>query len=206
MSPIAGKKPKARKPSSTAKCEASRRACKRLTSCRPSFRSHDHLETIRQAEIDRVRGRLGALSPDQELAVEALTRGIINKIMHTPISALKTAARDRSQPRSSNWCGACSISQRKRSAKGLPSQPAIRESKLMARLRIGSRGSQLALWQANHISDLLREHGHEVELEIIKTTGDKITRRGARQSWHQGHVHQGNRRGPGRESRRPRGA
>src|SRR5271154_4060220 len=45
----------------------------------------------------------------------------------------------------------------------------------MARLRIGSRGSQLALWQANHISSLLRERGHEVELEIIKTTGDKIT-------------------------------
>ncbi len=44
----------------------------------------------------------------------------------------------------------------------------------MARLRIGSRGSQLALWQAHHISDLLRQRGHEVELEIIKTTGDKI--------------------------------
>jgi glutamyl-tRNA reductase len=54
----------------------------------------DHLETIRQAEIDRVRGRLGAMTTDQELAVEALTRGIINKIMHTPISTLKTAARD----------------------------------------------------------------------------------------------------------------
>lgn len=45
----------------------------------------------------------------------------------------------------------------------------------MARLRIGSRGSQLALWQANHISALLRERGHEVELEIIKTTGDRVT-------------------------------
>ena len=45
----------------------------------------------------------------------------------------------------------------------------------MARLRIGSRGSQLALWQAHHISALLRERGHEVELEIIKTTGDRIT-------------------------------
>ena len=54
----------------------------------------DHLETIRQAEIDRVRGRLGPMSPDQEMAVEALSRGIINKIMHTPISTLKTAARD----------------------------------------------------------------------------------------------------------------
>jgi hydroxymethylbilane synthase len=45
----------------------------------------------------------------------------------------------------------------------------------MARLRIGSRGSQLALWQAHHISDLLRAQGHTVELEVIKTTGDKIT-------------------------------
>src|SRR3989440_6874493 len=55
---------------------------------------HDHLETIRQAEIDRVRGRLGALSPEQEMAIETLTRGIVNKIMHTPISTLKTAARE----------------------------------------------------------------------------------------------------------------
>lgn len=44
----------------------------------------------------------------------------------------------------------------------------------MALLRIGSRGSQLALWQANHISALLRKRGHEAEIEIIKTTGDKI--------------------------------
>jgi len=54
----------------------------------------DHLETIRQAEIDRVRSRLGPLSPEQALAVDALTRGIVNKIMHTPISTLKTAARE----------------------------------------------------------------------------------------------------------------
>src|SRR3954465_16013964 len=45
----------------------------------------------------------------------------------------------------------------------------------MAKLRIGSRGSQLALWQANHVSELLRGRGHEVSIEIIKTTGDKIT-------------------------------
>jgi len=45
----------------------------------------------------------------------------------------------------------------------------------MALLRIGSRGSQLALWQANHVASLLREKGHEVTIEVIKTTGDKIT-------------------------------
>ena len=45
----------------------------------------------------------------------------------------------------------------------------------MAPLRIGSRGSQLALWQANYIADRLRGQGHIVHIEIIKTTGDKIT-------------------------------
>ena len=42
------------------------------------------------------------------------------------------------------------------------------------RLRIGSRGSQLALWQANHIANRLRGAGHTVEIEIIKTLGDAM--------------------------------
>jgi len=54
----------------------------------------DHFETIRQAELDRVRGRLGQLSAEQEEAVEALSRGIVNKILHTPITRLKSAAAD----------------------------------------------------------------------------------------------------------------
>lgn len=41
-------------------------------------------------------------------------------------------------------------------------------------LRIGSRGSQLALWQANHIASLLRSQGHKVEIEVIKTSGDRL--------------------------------
>ena len=45
----------------------------------------------------------------------------------------------------------------------------------MARLRIGSRGSQLALWQANHVAEQLRTRGHESQIEVIKTTGDHLT-------------------------------
>ncbi len=41
-------------------------------------------------------------------------------------------------------------------------------------IRIGTRGSQLALWQAHHIAALLRSAGHEVTLEIIRTTGDRL--------------------------------
>jgi hydroxymethylbilane synthase len=40
---------------------------------------------------------------------------------------------------------------------------------------IGSRGSQLALWQAHHIAAKLADLGAETRIEIIKTTGDKIT-------------------------------
>ncbi|MBV9183789.1 MAG: hydroxymethylbilane synthase, partial [Acidobacteria bacterium] len=42
------------------------------------------------------------------------------------------------------------------------------------RLRIGSRGSQLALWQANHVAGDLRQRGHDVHIEVIRTTGDTI--------------------------------
>ena len=41
-------------------------------------------------------------------------------------------------------------------------------------LTIGSRGSQLALWQANHIADQLRVRGHKISIEIIRTSGDAM--------------------------------
>jgi hydroxymethylbilane synthase len=41
-------------------------------------------------------------------------------------------------------------------------------------LIIGSRGSQLALWQAHRIQTRLASLGHTSEIRIIKTTGDKI--------------------------------
>jgi hydroxymethylbilane synthase len=45
-------------------------------------------------------------------------------------------------------------------------------------IRIGSRGSQLALWQANHVLYALRDAGYEVELEVIRTTGDRMQQPG----------------------------
>lgn len=39
---------------------------------------------------------------------------------------------------------------------------------------IGSRGSDLALWQAHHVEAELQELGHEIEIKIIKTQGDRI--------------------------------
>jgi len=39
---------------------------------------------------------------------------------------------------------------------------------------IGSRGSDLALWQAHYLQDQLKANGHESEIKIIKTKGDAI--------------------------------
>ncbi len=41
-------------------------------------------------------------------------------------------------------------------------------------LVIGSRGSKLALWQANHVKGLLEALGHECRIEIITTAGDRF--------------------------------
>ena len=52
----------------------------------------EHLEQIRLAEIERVKGKLGGLTSQQEQAIEMLTRGIVNKIAHGPISQLRKHA------------------------------------------------------------------------------------------------------------------
>jgi hydroxymethylbilane synthase len=45
-------------------------------------------------------------------------------------------------------------------------------------IRIGSRGSQLALWQADHVLRALRAAGHHVEVKVIRTTGDRMQQPG----------------------------
>jgi glutamyl-tRNA reductase len=52
----------------------------------------EHGETVRQAELDRFRSKLSALDPRQAEAVEALTRGIVAKLLHEPTVGLKDAA------------------------------------------------------------------------------------------------------------------
>lgn len=44
---------------------------------------------------------------------------------------------------------------------------------MSASVRIGTRGSQLALWQANEVARRLRERGYETEIITVRTTGDK---------------------------------
>jgi glutamyl-tRNA reductase len=53
---------------------------------------HEHGEDVRQAELDRFRAKLADLDPRQAEAVEALTRGIVAKLLHEPTIGLKDAA------------------------------------------------------------------------------------------------------------------
>ena len=52
----------------------------------------EQLETVRQEVLERYRPRLGTLTPDQEMAVDALTRSLVNKIAHGPISEIRRHA------------------------------------------------------------------------------------------------------------------
>src|SRR5208282_4089647 len=67
-------------------------------------------EEIRVAEIERIHSRLGALSPEQLAAVEALTRGLVNKFLHPPMQAIKQAARDGDESRLEALCDEWSVS------------------------------------------------------------------------------------------------
>jgi glutamyl-tRNA reductase len=52
----------------------------------------EQLEQIRTGEIEKVRRKYGPFTPQQEEAIEALTRGIVNKIAHGPISEIRNHA------------------------------------------------------------------------------------------------------------------
>jgi glutamyl-tRNA reductase len=54
----------------------------------------EHLDSMRRGEIARYRSKLGPLTPQQEEAIDALTRGLMNKIAHGPISELRKQADD----------------------------------------------------------------------------------------------------------------
>jgi glutamyl-tRNA reductase len=53
---------------------------------------HEHADGVRRAEMERFAARLAELEPRERQAVEALTRGIVAKLLHDPTVELKDAA------------------------------------------------------------------------------------------------------------------
>jgi glutamyl-tRNA reductase len=52
-------------------------------------------DEIRRAEVDKARRRLGPMTPEQEKALDAVTSGIVNKLLHSPTVELKRMAGNR---------------------------------------------------------------------------------------------------------------
>jgi glutamyl-tRNA reductase len=67
-------------------------------------------EEIRIAEVERIHSRLGTLTAEQLAAVEALTRGLVNKFLHPPMQAIKQAARERDFAKLDAVCEEWSVS------------------------------------------------------------------------------------------------
>jgi glutamyl-tRNA reductase len=57
----------------------------------------EQLETWRKGEIERQRQKLGALTPQQEEAIQAITRGLMNKFAHRLISEIKRPGSSRDE-------------------------------------------------------------------------------------------------------------
>lgn len=66
-------------------------------------------EEIRLGELQRIHARLGTLTAEQLAAVEALTRGMVNKFLHPHMQAIKRAAREGDAARLHALCEAWSV-------------------------------------------------------------------------------------------------
>jgi glutamyl-tRNA reductase len=59
----------------------------------PTIRAlRDHGEALRQEELEKALRRLSHLAPEDRAAVEALTRALLNKLLHAPTVRLRQAA------------------------------------------------------------------------------------------------------------------
>ena len=87
-------------------------------------------EEMRQAEMRRMQARLVSLTAEQVAAVEALTRGLVNKFLHQPMQALKQAARENDAARLEALCDTWSLPAAGELA--APSKPALASSAIAA--------------------------------------------------------------------------
>jgi len=104
-------------------------------------------EEIRVAELQRIHARLGTLTAEQLAAVEALTRGLVNKFLHPPMQALKQAAREGDAVRLDALCEAWSVS-----AAPLPEPAQAMAEQADPKLQKAQEAAREAAFRAEHDS------------------------------------------------------
>ena len=82
-------------------------------------------EEIRKGELERMNAKLAGLSAEQRAAVEALTRGLVNKFLHAPMQALKQAARENDQMKLEALCETWDVPQAAEPAAKAEKQEAV---------------------------------------------------------------------------------
>ena len=115
----------------------------------------ERAESIRSGELAKAEGRLEGLSESERRTVESLTTQIVNKLLHVPIVRMKEAA-------ATEGAGYVEVARRP-----------VRPARTRMLVRVGSRGSRLALTQAELAADALRGPGIEIALVPITTAGDR---------------------------------
>ncbi len=86
-------------------------------------------EEIRLGELQRIHARLGTLTAEQLAAVEALTRGMVNKFLHPHMKAIKKAAREGDSLRLDALCEAWSVPSGVLREEHEPAQPPVAAAK-----------------------------------------------------------------------------
>ena len=176
--------------------QRSRRAIPTVVALRQRF------DDIRRAELQRLEPRLSGLPADARARVEEVTRLIVEKLLLEPTEQLKALPDEETQAAyteavnrlfrlgDDESAGAASPSATLRRGRLTPrigahathrarqaTAPIVptRRKIPMASLKLGTRGSQLALFQANTVAALLQSRaGVACDIVVIKTSGDRL--------------------------------
>jgi hypothetical protein len=147
-------------------------------------------EDIRRAELERLDFKLSTLTPDARARVDEITHLIVEKLLLTPTEQLKSIGDSNTVEAYAEALSRLFDLTEPTVARG--SQPA--ESRggnvepfprnrsrsprcftVDQELRLGTRGSQLALWQANTVaSRIAAAGGPPCRIVVIRTTGDRL--------------------------------
>ncbi len=142
-----------------------------------SFRSE--AEAIRVAELARHNAKLAQLDDEARAAVEAITQGILGKLLHEPTVRLNQAAGTHAASASPTHSASCSTCEPPASdPRRCHDRPGRRiggddRSDAVTTIRAATRASPLARWQTDRVAELLAVHDVNVEPVVVSTTGDE---------------------------------
>ena len=134
-------------------------------------------ESIRQSELRRLEPKMAWLPPEARARVDEITRLIMEKLLINPTEQLKSASdADTVATYSDALTRLFGLAgDEPLTTRSPPPARAQRRNPHSETLRLGSRGSQLALFQARLVAERIHAAGGpRCEIVVIKTSGDQL--------------------------------